>query len=259
MKSSDDAHLLSGAYALDAVSSEEAAEFEAEMRSSEELRGEIAGLTDTAVVLGLSVPPAEPPPALRARLLDLIDTAPQLPAAEAESAAPAESLAVAERMPSGAHQAPHRIRRRRPVLLLAIAAVAVLLFGGGLLADRMMLSPGSSQTTSALTRITTASDVQRTEAAVAGGGTATVYWSHSVNESAVVLNGVQRPADHSLQMWVVTGATATSVGLFDPPAGRNYEVMKGALDSKQHVAVTVEPAGGSAQPTTKPIVVLPTA
>jgi anti-sigma-K factor RskA len=60
-------------------------------------------------------------------------------------------------------------------------------------------------------------------------------------------------------MWVVTGATATSAGLFDPPAGQNYEVMKGALSTKQHVAVTVEPAGGSAQPTTKPIVVLPTA
>ncbi|MCU1474556.1 anti-sigma factor [Amnibacterium sp.] len=261
MKSSDDAHLLSGAYALDAVSSEEAAEFEAEMRSSEELRGEIAGLTDTAVVLGLSVPPAEPPPALRARLLDLIDTTPQLPAVapDAESAAPAESLTVAERMPSGAHQAPHRTRRRRPVLLLAVAAVAVLLFGGGLLAGRMLLTPGSSQTTSALTRITTASDVQRTEAAVAGGGTATVYWSQSVNESAVVLNGVQKPADHSLQMWVVSGASAKSVGLFDPPTGQNYEVMKGALGSKQRVAVTVEPAGGSTQPTTKPIVVLPTA
>jgi anti-sigma-K factor RskA len=261
MKSSDDSRLLSGAYALDAVSSEEAAAFEAEMRSSEELRGEIAGLTDTAVLLGLSVAPADPPPALRARLLDLIDTTPQFPAAdpEVQPAAAPESPSAAERMPVGAHQAPHRIRRRRPVLLLAVAAVAVLLFGGGLLADRMMQAPGTSQATSAFSKITAASDVKRTEAAVAGGGTATVYWSQSLNESAVVLNGVQKPGDRSLQMWVVTGATATSVGLFDPPAGQNYEVMKGALSTKQHVAVTVEPAGGSSQPTTKPIVVLPTA
>ena len=267
MSASDDSRLLSGAYALDAVSKEEAAEFETEMRSSEELRGEIAGLTDTAVVLGLSVPPAVPPPALRARLLDLIDTTPQLPAEdaaqpttqEAEAPAAAELPAVAERMPEGAHQVPHRTRRRRPVLLLALAAVAVLLFGGGLLVDRVLFAPGSSQTTSAFSRIAGAPDAQRTEAAVAGGGTATVYWSRSLNESAVVLNGVQPPAGHSLQMWVVSGATATSAGLFDPPAGQNYEVMKGALDSKQRVAVTVEPRGGSAQPTTKPIVVLPTA
>ncbi len=268
MTSSDDAHLLSGAYALDAVSKEEAAEFEAEMRSSEELRGEIAGLTDTAVVLGLSVPPAEPPPALRARLLDLIDTTPQLPAeesqpatatAEAEPAGAAEPPATAERMPEGGHRVPHRIRRRRPVLLLAVAAVAVLLFGGGLLVDRAVFSPGSSQTTSAFSKIAGAPDAQRTEAPVAGGGTATVYWSHSLNESAVVLNGVQKPADRSLQMWVVSGSTAKSVGLFDPPAGQNYEVMKGALSPKQAVAVTVEPAGGSPKPTTKPIVVLPAA
>jgi len=154
---------------------------------------------------------------------------------------------------------PRRIRRRRPVLLLAVAAVAVLLFGGGLLVDRTVFSPGTSQTTSAFSKIAGAPDAQRTEAAVAGGGTATVYWSQSLNESAVVLNGVQKPADHSLQMWVVTGATAKSVGLFDPPAGQNYEVMKGALGSNQRVAVTVEPPGGSPQPTTKPIVVLPTA
>lgn len=266
MRSSDDAHLLSGAYALDAVSKDEAAEFEAEMRSSEELRGEIAGLTDTAVVLGLSVPPVEPPPALRARLLDLIDTTPQLPAADPQSAnrktEPAdagEPAVMAERMPEGAHQVPHRIRRRRPVLLLALAAVAVLLFGGGLLVDRMVLTPGSSQTASAFSKIVGAPDKQSTEAAVAGGGTATVYWSQSLNESAVVLNDVQAPANHSLQMWVVTGATAKSAGLFEPPAGQNYEVMKGALGPKQHVAVTVEPTGGSPQPTTKPIVVLPTA
>ena len=266
MSSSEDAHLLSGAYALDAVSAEEAAAFEAQMRSSEELRGEIAGLTDTAAVLGLSVPPAEPPPALRARLLDLIDTTPQLPAEgpqpvtrDAEAAGTGERSATAERMPEGTHQVPHRIRRRRPVLLLAVAAVAVLLFGGGLLVDRALFSPGSSQTTSAFSKIAGAPDAQRTEAAVAGGGTATVYWSQSLNESAVVLNGVQKPADHSLQMWVVTGATAKSVGLFDPPAGQNYEVMQGALGPKQRVAVTVEPPGGSPQPTTKPIVVLPTA
>jgi anti-sigma-K factor RskA len=268
MTSSEDPRLLSGAYALDAVSADEAAAFEAEMRESEELRGEIAGLTDTAVVLGLSVPPAEPPPALRSRLLDLIDTTPQLPPrqVEAQAVAPETEKAAetadlppqAERIPEGMHRVPHRARRRS-ALLLVVAAVAVLLFGGGLLVDRAMLGPGTSTTTSEFTRITAASDVERTEAAVAGGGTATVYWSHSLNESAVVLNGVQPPAHRSLQMWVVTGATAKSVGLFDPPAGQNYEVMKGALAPKQRVAVTVEPAGGSVQPTTKPIVVLPTA
>jgi anti-sigma-K factor RskA len=59
-------------------------------------------------------------------------------------------------------------------------------------------------------------------------------------------------------MWVMTGATAKSVGLYAPPTGQSFELMKGALRADQRVAVTVEPAGGSPQPTTKPIVVLPT-
>lgn len=255
MKSSDDARLLSGAYALDAVSQEEARAFEAEMRSSEELRGEIAGLTDTAVVLGLSVRPVDPPPALRARLLDLIDTTPQLVPEEVPEVPPVSAPAL--RMPSGDHGAPRRPSwRRRPSVLLAMAAVAALLFGGGVLVDHALQPPTQAV---AFAQLNQASDLQRTQAAVAGGGTATVMWSDSLNESAVVLNGVNHPSGKSLQMWVVTGATAKSAGLYSPPNGERFEIMQGALQPKQAVAITVEPAGGSAQPTTKPIVVLPTA
>ena len=259
MKSQDDPHMLSGAYALDAVSAGEAAEVETAMESSEQLRGEIAELTDTAVVLGLSVTPADPPPALRARLLDLIESTPQLPAASTVEDESERSPAVdAERMPEGDHVARPRARRagrRRSVLLIAVAAVAVLLFGGGLAVDRAMQPPSQN---AAFSQIASASDVQRTEAAVAGGGTASVLWSKSLNESAVVLNDVNRPSGKDLQMWVITGGTAKSVGLYRPPAGQQYEMMPGAIGPDQHVAVTVEPAGGSAQPTTKPIVVLPT-
>jgi anti-sigma-K factor RskA len=260
MKSQNDPHMLSGAYALDAVSAGEAAEVETAMQSSEQLRGEVAELTDTAVVLGLSVTPADPPPALRARLLDLIESTPQLPAASVQQAEPeAAPAAAAEPMPEGDHVARARARRvgrRRPVLLLALAAVAVLLFGGGLVVDRAIQPPSQN---AAFSQIASASDVQRTEAAVAGGGTASVLWSKSLNESAVVLNDVNRPSGKDLQMWVVTGATAKSVGLYRPAAGQQYEIMPGAIGPNQHVAVTVEPAGGSSQPTTKPIVVLPTA
>lgn len=266
MKSQNDPHTLSGSYALDAVSGDEAAEVEDAMRSSEQLRCEVAELTDTAVVLGLSITPADPPPALRARLLDLIDSTPQMPAegaAQADQADQAEGdsepAVPGERMPEGDHLAVarrRRVGRRRPVLLLAVAAVALLLFGGGLAVDRSLQPPSQ---TSAFSQIASASDVQRTEAAVAGGGTASVMWSKSLNESAVVLNDVNQPSGKALQVWVVTGATAKSVGLYDPPAGQQYEIMPGALGANQHVAVTVEPAGGSPQPTTKPIVVLPTA
>lgn len=256
MKQPRDPHLLSGAYALHSVTGEEAAEVEAAMTTSEELRGEVAELSDTAVLLGLSVKPEDPPPALRGRLLDLIEQTPQLPA---EHAAPPEreaSPAVPEPAPAAA--AGNRLPVRRPAVLLALAAVAVLLFGGGLLVERLA-QPPQSQSESAFARLTSAADVQRTRAPVAGGGTVTVYWSASLNESGVVLNGVRKPEGRALQMWRLTGTTAVSAGLYTPPRGEHYAVMSGALRPGEKLAVTVEPPGGSKQPTTKPIAVVPDA
>ena len=74
MTKRDDAHLLSGAYALDAVTPEEAELVESAMEHSEELRSEVVGLTDTAVALGLGLPPVAPRPQLRASILDAIQT-----------------------------------------------------------------------------------------------------------------------------------------------------------------------------------------
>ena len=266
-----DPHLLSGAYSLDAVTPEEAADVEAEMEHSEELRGEIAELTDTAVLLGLSVPAADPPPALRARLLDAIEDAPQLPAvppeAESEPVRPTPSLASADAVAVGPRRSDSRhVAGRRPrwargpaVLAGALVAAAAVLFGGGLLVDQIVHPQPHSTTASAFAQLTSAPDVRRQQASVSGGGTAVVYWSRSLNESAVVLNGVDRPAGKSLQMWVVTGSAAASVGIYAPPRSEPYELMKGALKPNQAVAVTVEPAGGSTKPTTKPIVVVPVA
>jgi anti-sigma-K factor RskA len=259
MTERSDLHLLSGAYALHSVTGEEAAEVEAAMATSEELRDEVAELADTAVLLGLSVEPEAPPPALRARLLDLIEDTPQVPPAALRPAAAALAES-APRLPSGEHVARSRRRQApRAALLLTLAAAAVLLFGGGLLVDRFVLGPGVSQSTE-FARLTAAPDVRRSEAPVAGGGTATVYWSKRLDESAVVLNGVAEPRDGSLQIWrVVGGTTMIDAGLYTPVGSAPYRLVKGALAPRQAFAVTVEPPGGSRQPTTKPIVVVPNA
>ncbi|MDH2444114.1 anti-sigma factor [Amnibacterium sp. CER49] len=270
-----DPHLLSGAYSLDAVTPDEAAAVEEAMAHSEELRGEIAELTDTAVLLGMSVPAADPPPALRARLLDLIEQTPQLPPladteveADAERAVPiaaeqpAPAPGVAVLRSDSRHVAPRRRRRwtRGPALLAgALVAAAAVLFGGGMMLDQLVNPAPQSTSASAFDQLRSARDVQRQTASVAGGGTAVVYWSKSLDESAVVLDGVAQPAGKSLQMWVVTGGRAASAGLYAPRGGERYELMKGALKPDQAVAVSVEPAGGSSQPTTKPIVVVPVA
>ncbi|GAA2751927.1 anti-sigma factor [Amnibacterium kyonggiense] len=249
MTNREDAHLLSGAYALDAVTAEEAAFVEAAMRESEDLHGEIVGLSDTAVALGLALTPVAPPAALRARLLDAIDTTPQLEAEEDVVAAPAPA---AERVPAGDHVPARRRRRVRPMALLATFAAAVVLFGGGFFLQRSLLEPQGHYTA-----LTQAADLHEVSAQVQGGGTAKISWSKSQHLTAVVINGVKTPSDRVLQLWSVKGSTITSAGLYEPQGGERYMLISGTPSSGESLAVSVEPNGGSTQPTTKPIVSVP--
>ncbi|MGN6446155.1 anti-sigma factor domain-containing protein [Amnibacterium sp.] len=244
MTNREDAHLLSGAYAVHAVDAEEAALVESAMQESEELHHEVVGLTDTAVALGLAVPEEAPPAALRGRLLDAIATTPQLPVEDTVEAEP-ETPAP---MPAGDHVVPKRRRRRRPVVWVALAAAAVLLFGGGFLLQRTLLEPQSE-----VVAVWQAPDVQQARASVASGGSATVFWSSSEHRTAVVLSGVKVPSGKVLQLWSVRGSTITSAGLYEP-GGQKYVLLTGTPSSGESLAVTVEPQGGSAQPTTRPIV-----
>lgn len=243
MTKRDEAALLSGAYALNAVTPEEAELVESAMQDSEELRSEIVGLSDTAVALGLGLPPVTPPPSLRARLLDAIESAPQ-EGAQAEVAAPS-----VEAMPAGVHSVPRRRRRRRPMAVLALAAAAVVLFGGGFLVQRTLLEPQSEYTS-----IIQAADSQDVTAKVRGGGTATVAWSKSEHRTAITLNGVTTPAGKVLQLWTVHNGVATDAGLYEPMNGQRFAVISGTPSAGESFAVTVEPDGGSTKPTTPAIV-----
>ncbi|RIX30482.1 anti-sigma factor [Amnibacterium setariae] len=262
MTKREDVHLLSGAYALDAVTAEEAALVEAAMVQSEELRSEVVGLSDTAVALGLGIAPIAPPAALRARLLDAIDALPQQPAEEPAGSldavepasvdaprldvvAPAETVVAA--VPAGDHLASRRRRRRRPMAALALVAAAVVLFSGGFLVQRTLLEPQREYTS-----VVTASDRQKVVGSVAGGGVATVTWSPSEHRTAVELTGVTPPSGKVLQLWSVRGDTITSAGLYD--GGQRYALIAGTPSSGEVLAVSVEPDGGSTQPTTRPIV-----
>jgi anti-sigma-K factor RskA len=272
----EDPHLLSGAYALDAVTPEEATDMERAMDASEDLRSEVAELTDTAVLLGLSVAPAEPSPDLRARLLAGIETTPQLPPLQEQESpedslqrmslhvAPRQAGGSARAVRAGAGSAPRgrgasgRAWARRPgTLLAAVAAAAVLLFGAGVLVDNLVRPSSSSTQALTWTQITSASDAHHRSAPVAGGGTVAVYWSTKLGASAVKVQGAAPPSGKSMQLWRMEDGKATSAGLWHPPAGQDYQVLKGAMHKGQTFGITVEPAGGSPQPTTTPVVAIP--
>jgi len=100
-------------------------------------------------------------------------------------------------------------------------------------------------------------------AEVAGGGTATAHWSESVGKAVVVTTGLEAAGEgETYELWFVRDDTAVSAGQFDPDAtGAATTLLDGAVEEGDVIAVTVEPEGGSptGQPTSDPIVVLPTA
>ena len=75
------------------------------------------------------------------------------------------------------------------------------------------------------------------------------------SDSAVVLTtNLPKLSDARVyQLWTVIGASPTSAGIIKPGSDT---IMMTSIKTADMMAITVEPAGGSKQPTTKPIATL---
>jgi anti-sigma-K factor RskA len=252
-----DAHTpLSAGYELGAETPQEAAEF-----------------ADVASALALDVTPIEPPAALKASIMAKLSSTPQLaPTATDEAPLVLEKVEPSvvgtapepQKSPSIAPAGPAETRARsrwfaRPAVILVAAAAALVLFFGGLAVGTSVSNSNSvSQQAAALVQINAAADAQHAHAPVAGGGTASLVWSDSLAKSVVVVNGVpQLPNGKTYQLWYIRNGEATSAGTMTVAAsGPTSQALEGSIASGDTVAMTVEPSGGSKQPTTKPIMAI---
>ncbi|WP_210507227.1 anti-sigma factor [Naasia sp. SYSU D00057] len=265
-----DRSVTSGAYVLGALSPAEAAEFEAALAESEELRAEVTGLADTAALLGLAATPVAPPADLKQSLLAALDATPQVapeaappaparrtaadlaahPAAEAASAA----APAGERSTRRAHLAPRRARRRRALVAVAAVAAAVVLFAGGALSAGILRAVSDQRTADQFAALNAAADVVRFSTPLPEGGSASVVASEELGMSAVVLNdAADLPEGKTFQLWYVGEDGPESAGTVEPAGSSVYRMLEGDYDGEP-IAMTVEPDGGSAAPTTDPMV-----
>ena len=90
---------------------------------------------------------------------------------------------------------------------------------------------------------------------VAGGGTATAVLTS--DRALFSATGLPDAGDDSAyQLWVVTSdGQAASAGVLADDAG-SVRQLADDFSAGDALAITVEPAGGSTQPTTTPLVVL---
>lgn len=239
---------LEGAYAVDAVSDDERRRHEAAMDADRELRDETASLAAAAAQLS-HLSATAPPERLRGDVLAAIGGVRPLPPVVQDEQA---SNVRHGEQPTDAppHDGAVRPIRRRATLVAAIAAAAALF-----VAVLVVLGQRDVQTPSAADAVMSASDVSSYQKPV-DDWTATLYVSPS-RDAAVIMSDAMpdAPAGHDFQVWLVMpGDTMVSAGLMPRTSGKGQQfVVTGDVEKATGVAVSVEPAGGSVQPTTYPV------
>ncbi len=221
---------LAGAYALEALPTETLREVREHLESCSQ-HSEVAGLQAVASTLSVAAPEMEPPPDLKTRLMGAIR----------QEAAPA-----AERASRESHG--FWLRRWlsppvRPYVLAAALAIAVAALAGWNV--YLQTSDGDGQ------------DVTFVRALTDDGGAAAGRILYVQDEQLAVLT-VQDlaplPIDKTYQVWAISGGAATGIGLFNTSeSGEASAAIEVDLSEAEIVAITVEPAGGSPQPTTEPV------
>ncbi|WP_432133708.1 MULTISPECIES: anti-sigma factor [unclassified Streptomyces] len=243
-----DPHHLTGAYALHALSDEEAVVFERHLAGCEACARETAELSATAARLGLAAT-VSPPAALRERVLRRIGS-------------------VRQQSPGGAAAGrPGRARLRgRPLYRWALAAclAAAAALGGTAVwqheraEDALSQAREAERTRQEIAAVLASPDA-RTRAAVLGdGSTGAVVVSRSRDEAVFVVSNMPHPPSGKVyQLWFNDDGRMRSAGLMDPGRSDQAVLLRGSLRDASGMGVTVEPSGGSEEPTSEPVALLP--
>lgn len=86
------------------------------------------------------------------------------------------------------------------------------------------------------------------------GANGTVVVGPGGSSALVVANLGSAPAGKTYEAWVVAGKAALPAGTFRGGSGTTVVRLERTVPRGAVVAVTVEPAGGSSQPTSKPFI-----
>lgn len=251
---------LAAGHALNALSSDDENRYAAALAAHPHRRESAALDERTAALLAEAVEPLSPRSDIRDDLLARIavtaqDPAPEGAQAEAPMAADAPEAADAR---SRRRTSPHRRRN----VLFALAASVALIIGIGFGASVLTSQLARPEAVIALEQIDAAPDAQQAGVELDSGATATAHWAPSVGDAVLVADGLEDlDEDLTYELWYVRGDLPVSAGLFETRAGAATALLDGPVESGDVIAVTVEPAGGSptGQPTTEPIIAIPTA
>jgi hypothetical protein len=262
-----DPHTLAGAYALDALDEgSELTRFTRHLSRCQSCASEVRGFREVATAMAFGAT-TEAPPEMRDRVLAAVARTRQLPPE------------------TRAHAAPRPARGRAPWLpwlsgVVATAAVAAAVFFGftqahtqnelnqaraqnqALAAAQARVEAALSQAREhdqALAQILGAPHVTLLSQRTTKGGVAVVVLDAATRKLVVSTSGLPAlPVGKVYQLWLIGPVKIVSAGLL--PAAQNdvtAPVVATGIVKGDKLGLTVEPAPGSKQPTTTPILALP--
>ncbi|MFF2064896.1 anti-sigma factor domain-containing protein [Streptomyces sp. NPDC058200] len=242
-----DLHTLTGAYALHALAPQERADFERHLEACPACSQEVRELAATAARLGQAVT-VTPPPGLKEVVLRRIATERQDPPRVTPQSRPGGGAA-----------------RGRALSRFALAAclAAAAAFGGVAVwqhqeaRDAQRQAQASQQRAEALATVLAAPDAKITTGNLTDGATGTVVVSRDRDKAAFIASGMPKPPSGKVyQLWYNDGGKMRAAGLMDPVNGSDAVLMAGPVGAASGMGITVEPAGGSAQPTSDPLALM---
>ncbi|MGV9943884.1 anti-sigma factor [Streptomyces sp. NPDC003401] len=241
-----DLHAMTGAYALHALDGEERAAFERHLASCDACGQEVAEFAATAGRLA-GAATVRVRPAVREQVLRRITTVRQVP----------PGAAAAERVRRGGWGG-------RALGRWALAAcVAAAAASGGTAVWQYGCAQGALDRAARVERhaadvagVLAAPDARSRSARMAGGA-GTLVVSAGRDRAVFAVSGTATPPRGKVyQLWFADGGRMRSAGLMDPGRSSQTVLMEGAVDGASGIGITVEPAGGSKQPTSAPIALL---
>ena len=248
-------HILTGAYAMHALTGADAARFERHLARCPACAAEVSVFAEATARLAAAAA-APPPAALKQRALAAAARTRQLPPATARAMASWPARTVA--WPARPASLLRRPRAARLALAAAAAAVALAAVSGVTARTAQHQLAAGQAGSRQVAAVLTAPDATMIDARVSTGGTVTVVMSRLDRALVFAAAGLRPlPSSRCYQLWLLRPGTEQPAAMLpDPQHDRTGPLTVTGLAPASLLGLTIEPAGGSRHPTTAMILVL---